>query len=135
MRHKAYRPARTAVCAALTAGLLATGAGCSGDADRGADGPRPAPSPRTTSPQELCTALITRWGQELLAAGDSGYGDYQSMGLSNAQYEILRDVLDAARAERRRNGPDAAGELMRRQSDERCTELYRDGVPTGGPWQ
>jgi hypothetical protein len=62
------------------------------------------------------------------------YGDYQSMGLSNGQYEILRDVVDAARVERKRNGPDSAGQLIDRQAHSRCTDRYRDGNPTGGPW-
>ncbi|MGW2564068.1 hypothetical protein ACWCXB_33585 [Streptomyces sp. NPDC001514] len=135
MRHKAYRPARAAVRAALAAGVLAAlGAGCSGGAAQPAGTPA-TPSPRTTSPQELCTTLITKWGHELLTDDAGGYGDYQSMGLSNAQYEILRETLDAARAEKRRNGPGSARTLIDRQADERCTERYRNGVPTGGPWQ
>ncbi|MFD7440316.1 hypothetical protein [Streptomyces sp. NPDC059909] len=133
MRHKAYRPARAAVRAALAAGVLTALAGCS-DGGAPAGGPA-APSPRTTSPQELCTTLIAKWGHKLLTDGDSGYGDYQSMGLSNAQYEILRETLDAARAEKQRNGPDSAGTLIDRQSGERCAERYRNGVPTAGPWQ
>ncbi|MGW1881883.1 hypothetical protein [Streptomyces sp. NPDC001970] len=136
MRHKAYRPARAAVGAALAAGVLVGAAACSaGGSDSGApDGRRTTPSPHTTSPQELCTALITKWGHELLD-DDSGYGDYQSIGLSNAQYEILRATLDAARAAKQRNGPASARELIDRQAEERCTERYRNGVPTGGPWQ
>ncbi|MFD9967874.1 hypothetical protein [Streptomyces sp. NPDC059017] len=113
--------------------LAAALAGC---ADPGAGTtPRPSPSPRTTAPAELCTRLVTQWAHRLLADGGSGYGDYQSMGLSNGQYGILRTVLDAGRAEERRNGPGTARELTRRLAQRGCTERYRDGVPTGGPWQ
>ncbi|MFE7777343.1 hypothetical protein ACFU5O_26310 [Streptomyces sp. NPDC057445] len=118
----------------LAAALTTTSAGCA-DPHPG-ETPRPAPSPRTTSPQDLCTRIVSRWGHQLLAGGDSGYGDYQSMGLSDAQYEILRDTLDAARAERKRhNGTAGAAKLINRQARERCAEHYRDGVPGDGPWQ
>ncbi|MDI9885457.1 hypothetical protein QMZ92_13890 [Streptomyces sp. HNM0645] len=113
--------------------LAAVLAGCAGPGAGTA--PRPSPSPRTTPPQELCTRLVTQWAHRLLADGGSGYGDYQSMGLSNGQYGILRTVLDAGRAEERRNGPDAARRLTHRLSERGCTERYRGGVPTGGPWQ
>jgi hypothetical protein len=56
------------------------------------------------------------------------------MGLSNRQYEILLDVVDAARAEQRRAGGRAAGELIDRTARERCAERYRNGSPTEGPW-
>ncbi|MET9560468.1 hypothetical protein [Streptomyces tauricus] len=56
------------------------------------------------------------------------------MGLSNRQYEILLDVVDAARAEKRREGAQAAGELIDRTARERCEERYRNGNPTEGPW-
>uniref|UniRef100_UPI0034DDE90C hypothetical protein n=1 Tax=Streptomyces flavofungini TaxID=68200 RepID=UPI0034DDE90C len=89
---------------------------------------------RTTSPAELCTAIITKWARQLYEARDPTYGDYQSMGLSNGQYMILRDILDAARAERA-HGSDAAGRaLITRRTRERCAERYRDGGPSGGPW-
>ncbi|MFG3306059.1 hypothetical protein [Streptomyces wuyuanensis] len=128
-RRLAPSVARAAVFAAALAAL----AGC---ADPGSGtGPRPSPSPRTTPPQELCTRLVTQWAHRLIADGGSGYGDYQSMGLSNGQYEILRTVLDAARAEARDNGPDAARELTERLAERSCTERYRGGVPTEGPWQ
>ncbi|MFD7233643.1 hypothetical protein [Streptomyces sp. NPDC059881] len=124
----------TLLRAVVAAAALAVGAAGCADHDAGT-APRPAPSPRTTSPQQLCTTLVTRWAQQLLADGGSGYGDYQSMGLSNGQYEILRAVLDAARTEEQRNGPAIAHQLIERQADRRCTERYREGVPTGGPWQ
>lgn len=66
---------------------------------------------------------------------DDSYGDYQSMGLSNAQYEILREVVDAARAEERRRGAQAANALIERRAGQECAQLYRTGSPAEGPWQ
>ncbi|MEV0259267.1 hypothetical protein AB0H82_34075 [Streptomyces sp. NPDC050732] len=133
MRH------RIPLCALALAALLAAGCGSSGG-----DGPdRPEgstasagsrPSSGTTSPAELCTAIITKWAQQIYDSGDTTYGDYQSMGLSNGQYMILRDILDAARAERRRESATAGRELIARQARERCAERHRDGGPSGGPW-
>ncbi|MFI1468590.1 hypothetical protein [Streptomyces wuyuanensis] len=134
-RRRCTLPHRLAPSVARTAVLAAALAALAGCADPGSGTAPPAPSPRTTPPEELCTRLVTHWAHRLLADGGSGYGDYQSMGLSNGQYEILRTVLDAARAEDRSNGPDAARELTDRLAERSCTERYRGGVPTGGPWQ
>ncbi|MEU2262227.1 hypothetical protein ABZ557_18580 [Streptomyces sp. NPDC019645] len=128
-RVRSARLRTLAPCVALAVVL----AGCAGAGPGTA--PRPSPSPRTTSPQELCTRLVTHWAHRLLADAGGGYGDYQSMGLSNGQYEILRTVLDAARAEERSNGSAFAEELIARQTGRSCTERYRGGGPTGGPWQ
>lgn len=110
-------------------------AGCAGPAP-GTAADRPSapssPSPRATPPAEVCARIITHWSREVLDGGT--YGDYQSMGLSDGQYGILRDVVDAARAERRRQGRSAADRLIVRQTRERCAERYREGGPTGGPW-
>ncbi|MFE0131554.1 hypothetical protein ACFWY6_08225 [Streptomyces sp. NPDC059037] len=125
MRHRKPR------CALAFAALLAaTGCGSSPSADA----PEPSPSPATTSPEDLCTALITKWGRQIYDSGEETYGDYQSMGLSNGQYMILRDTLDLARAERKRQGADAGRKLITREARERCEERYRNGEPSGGPW-
>ncbi|MEU9152969.1 hypothetical protein AB0D59_21035 [Streptomyces sp. NPDC048417] len=90
-------------------------------------------SPSATSDAALCAAIVAHWSREVLDSRT--YGDYQSMGLSNGQYEILRDVVDAARAVKRRQRAAAADQLIERRSRAACTERYRDGAPTGGPWQ
>lgn len=118
-----------ALPAALLAGLLATGCGASGSA--GASGTPPPAS--TTSPEELCTRIVAHWSREVLDS--TAYGDYQSMGLSNGQYEILRTVVDAARTAKKRQGADAADELIGREAAEGCARRYRSGGPTEGPWQ
>ncbi|GAA3131250.1 hypothetical protein ACFQ0X_32460 [Streptomyces rectiviolaceus] len=133
MRHR--KPLCALACTALlsTALLAATGCESSPSADD-ARSKAPQPSPSTTSPEDLCTSLITKWGRQIYDSGKETYGDYQSMGLSNGQYMILRDALDLARAERKRHGADAGRKLLTREARERCEERYRHGEPSGGPW-
>ncbi|MGW0707663.1 hypothetical protein ACWD4G_17175 [Streptomyces sp. NPDC002643] len=117
----------------LLAGALLTGCG----QPDGSAGTRatisPPASPSATPPEELCTKLVAHWSREVLY-GDT-YGDYQSMGLSNGQYDILREVVDAARAEERRQGPDAAERLIDTRAREGCAKWYRDGGPGDRPWR
>lgn len=117
---------------------LAAGCGDSGtegDATgtrAGGESPSPSPSPSATSPAQLCTRTIGYWSRRTLA--EDTYGDYQSMGLSDGQYEILRRVVDAARAERERADARAADPLIDRRARQLCEERHRNGEPTGGPW-
>ncbi|MFF5186294.1 hypothetical protein ACFY30_21390 [Streptomyces sp. NPDC000345] len=128
--HTAARAAARLLGLALLAGVSATA--CGDPAGHGT-ARSPSPSPATTAPEELCTRLVAHWSREALDGGT--YGDYQSMGLSNGQYEILRSVVDAARAEKKRHGADAADELIDRETRAGCTEWYRSGGPGEGPWQ
>ncbi|WP_093907113.1 hypothetical protein [Streptomyces sp. cf386] len=120
--------------ALLTAGLAAGCGGRSGARDGAGETRASAnsPSPSATPPARLCTRIIGYWSRRALT-GDT-YGDYQSMGLSDGQYEILRKVVDAARAERRHADASAADRLIDRRARELCEERYRNGEPTGGPW-
>ncbi|CAL9426831.1 hypothetical protein SUDANB15_01953 [Streptomyces sp. enrichment culture] len=125
--------------AALLAGPTATGCGAtgSGHADRapsaGADGGRTTtPSPRVTSDEDLCTKLVGHWSRKVLDGRT--YGDYQSMGLSGGQYDILREVVDSARAAERQGVTDV-GRLIDREAREGCVEWYRAGGPGEGPWR
>ncbi|MFF9042143.1 hypothetical protein ACF090_42535 [Streptomyces sp. NPDC014892] len=122
---------------ALLIGVLVTGCAGAEKAD-GAAGPSTAargggsPSPSATPPEELCAKLVSHWSLEVLD-GDT-YGDYQSMGLSNGQYDILREVVDEARAEKKRAGATAARRLIERRARTGCEEWYRSGGPGEGPW-
>ncbi|WP_327252180.1 hypothetical protein [Streptomyces sp. NBC_01244] len=127
-------PRRALAAAATTALLAAAPLGCAG----GDPGPPPATSSAPTAPQDVCTRLITHWAGVILDAGegrDAVALDYQSMGLSGGQNDILRAVLADARAERDAKGPAAARELTAREAERRCADRYRSGTPTGGPWQ
>lgn len=121
--------------ACVAAAALVTG--CDGGTT--ASAPPSSPSPRSpspsaaTTPEELCTRLVGHWAREVLDSDT--YGDYQSMGLSNGQYEILRRVVDSARAEKKHRGADAADESIDREAREGCVAWYRSGGPGEGPWQ
>ncbi|MFD8272700.1 hypothetical protein [Streptomyces flaveolus] len=107
---------------------VTTGTGI-GSGDTGSS--RPSPSP--ASGAELCVRVVAHWSREVLD-GDT-YGDYQSMGLSNRQYDILREVVDAARPVRREQGDRAADELIDHRTRARCAERYGDGGAGKGPWR
>lgn len=108
------------------AGATATGAATStATATTAASAPH-------TPPEDLCTRLVAHWSHEVL--DQNTYGDYQSMGLSNGQYDILIKVVDAARAEKKREGAAAADRLIDRQARSGCVRWYRDGGPGEGPW-
>ncbi|EST39503.1 hypothetical protein N566_01605 [Streptomycetaceae bacterium MP113-05] len=108
----------------------------------GADGspPRaeeiPASSERASStpkpPEELCVDLVAHWAERELS-GDSGYGDYQSRGLSDGQNNILLEVVAEAKAEREKRGKAAAARLIEREARQRCAEFHKDGGPTSAP--
>ncbi|MFD7690367.1 hypothetical protein [Streptomyces sp. NPDC059781] len=125
--------------AVLLAGSTVTGCGAtgSGPAGRaspaGTDGGRTtSPSPRVTSDEDLCTKLVGHWARQVL--NGRTYGDYQSMGLSGGQYDILREVVDSARAAERRGAADP-GRSIDREAREGCAEWYRAGGPGKGPWR
>ncbi|MEU1046281.1 hypothetical protein ABZ400_14105 [Streptomyces sp. NPDC005897] len=126
----------------LVATVVVVGCGNSGDGPGGSSGAArgasasspPSPSPRPLSGAELCVSAVGYWAREMLDGGEP-YGDYQSMGLSNRQYDILREVVDAARASERAQGAPAADELTDRQVRQACAERYRDGGLSVGPWQ
>lgn len=123
------------LAAVLLAGLPVTGCGSPGaDKDTGAPSvSAAAPSPRATSAEDVCVRLVTHWSREVL--GGTAYGDYQSMGLSNGQYEILRAAVAAARPVRERQGTEAAHRLMDRRVRAACAERHRGGGPGEGAWR
>ncbi|MEU5522136.1 hypothetical protein ABZ759_16095 [Streptomyces sp. NPDC047860] len=95
-----------------------TPAGC-GAADSGHSG-RAFPSAgagggSTGSPSPLC--VVGRWSREVL--DDRAYGDYQFMGLSGGEYDMLREMVHSARAAAKRQGAGDAREAAR---------------PNEGPW-
>lgn len=120
--------------------VLLTLGGCGGSGSTTARAPSTATAATTAAPtasptplEDLCTRLVAHWSREVL--DQNTYGDYQSMGLSNGQYDILIKVVDAARAEKKQQGAAAADRLIDRQARSGCVRWYRDGGPGEGPWQ
>ncbi|SNX57702.1 hypothetical protein SAMN06272735_2175 [Streptomyces sp. TLI_55] len=116
--------------------VLLTLGGCGGSgsaASAPATSTTSSTAPPSTPPEDLCTRLVAHWSREVL--DENTYGDYQSMGLSNGQYDILIKVVDAARAAKKKQGAAAADQLIDRQARSGCVRWYRDGGPGKGPWQ
>ncbi|WP_328298060.1 hypothetical protein OG389_09720 [Streptomyces sp. NBC_00435] len=132
-------PRRISAAAATKTALLAAALlGCSPGNPQDSAGPGPGTTPPPMPPEQVCTLLITQWAGRILDAGEGDDAvrlDYQSMGLSGGQNDILRAVVADARAEQRAKGPAAAHELTAREVGRRCAERYRSGAPTDGPWQ
>ncbi|MEU9334774.1 hypothetical protein AB0D49_16645 [Streptomyces sp. NPDC048290] len=112
--------------------LLALLTACAAPAAPAAPPASTTPEAPPTPPAALCARLVTHWAREVLDTGT--YGDYQSMGLSNGQYALLQDVVDAARPVLKRDGRAAAEQLIDREAGTRCAARYRDGTPTAEPW-
>lgn len=93
------------------------------------------PSPRTTSPVELCERLISHWARVVLDGGAGSQLDYQAMGLSGGQNDILRDVVAAGRSATATRGPAAARQVIDERTRHQCDERHRGGTPSGGPWR
>ncbi|WP_345630630.1 hypothetical protein [Streptomyces thinghirensis] len=133
-----FAPGLLTLTLTLPTAALAVGCGNS-DAESPGSGDTARPTASASaqgslSPEELCTSAVGYWAHEILA-GSTPYGDYQSMGLSNAQYDILREVVDAAQATKRDQGPRVAEKSIDRQVRDSCADRYRAGAPSDGPWQ
>lgn len=63
------------------------------------------------------------------------YGGHRTTGLSNGRHDILRDVVNTARATKEHQAAEAADELIGRQAREGCRERYRTGSPSSRAWQ
>ncbi|WP_432753474.1 hypothetical protein ACE1OA_26150 [Streptomyces sp. JL2001] len=103
---------RTGLRAALAAGLLAAVPACSAE---GAD-----PEPRTSTPADICTSLVSYWAKEALKGGKWAGLDWEQKGLSNEQLGIHDLVLAHARAAERTEGRDAALAGIDRETRRRC---------------
>ncbi|MFG3164525.1 hypothetical protein ACGFY8_32125 [Streptomyces sp. NPDC048232] len=125
--------ARRILLCALMAATAVTAVSCGNSGDQKA-GSGSSATTEPPSPTEACVGAVGHWARELMAGGEP-YGDYQSMGLSNRQYGILREVVAAARAAERDQGDRAAREPIDRRVREACEERYAGGGPSEGPWQ
>ncbi|MFG3321868.1 hypothetical protein ACGF3J_27810 [Streptomyces sp. NPDC048171] len=126
--------ARRLLLGALLAVTAVTTAACGDSGDQEAGSGTRSARTQPPSPVQACVGAVGYWARHWLAGGEP-YGDYQSMGLSNRQYGILREVVAAARVTQRDQGDRAARELIDRQVREACEERYAGGGPSKGPWR
>ncbi|MEW2449900.1 hypothetical protein AB0896_20430 [Streptomyces parvulus] len=126
--------ARRLLLSALPAVTAVTIAACGNSVGQVAGSGTGATTPKPPAPGEACVSGVGHWARALLD-GAEPYGDYQSMGLSNRQYDILREVVAAARDAAREQGTRRARELMARQVREACEKEYADGGPREGAWR
>jgi hypothetical protein len=95
--------------------------------------PAPAPAAPTTVPPDpitVCTNQLTYWaGEQLRGARDVGF-DYQHMGLTAAQADALRSLVERARAQ----GPSLPADWVAEQARAACTEIAAQPSRAGEPW-
>lgn len=104
--------------AALACGAALLLAACGGAPQRPAA--LPTTSSRLRTPAEACALQVGYWASELLdAKSDKGY-DYQEMGLTTADFQLVLDITKAAR----RLGPGTTHQqqlaFVNREAQRRC---------------
>ncbi|MGX1883936.1 hypothetical protein [Streptomyces sp. NPDC055287] len=116
MGTRPHAPARYTACALLAALAVA---GCS--ASRPAARPAtPSPTPHKTSPEEICTELVSYWAEETLKGSKWSGLDWEQKGLSNEQYTLHEEIVAAGRAEAKRRGRAAGLRLIDRLAKQEC---------------
>lgn len=78
--------------------------------------------PRSPSPVQVCTSLVSYWAKETLMGTKWSGLDWEQKGLSNDQYAIHEDAVAAGRTEERTAGRDKALELIDRFVAQRCAD-------------
>lgn len=97
----------------------------------------PAPSPTATrvDPVEECASSVAYWVRYLVTPGSDMGLDYQEMGLSGGENDIVQVLLPAAGSTAKRQGPPAAQAYALQQARPRCRSyLARLGAsPSSAP--
>ena len=117
----------------LGIGLVLLTTACAGTAtesDQAAVRDTPSPTRSSPSAAEVCTNQVRYWSRTLLTEGAYQGGDYQHMGLSDAQNEVLRGVMAEAAPMAAAQGVDVAVAFATEQAGPRCEAAYADGGPT-----
>jgi hypothetical protein len=116
--------------AALACGGMLLLAACGGSPDHQAAGA--TTTSRLRTPAETCALQVGYWANELLKPNhDKGY-DYQEMGLTTADFQLVLDITKAAK----RLGPNATHEqqlaFVNREAQRRCANKAPTCTTTGG---
>jgi hypothetical protein len=104
--------------AALACGAMLLLAACGGGAERPAA--EAATSSRLRTPAEACALQVGYWAGELLKPNhDKGY-DYQEMGLTTADYQIVLDITRDAKRLQRTASHEETLAFVAREAQRRC---------------
>ena len=115
--------------AALAAAALLLAA-CGGAPDRPAA--EPTTGSRQRSPAETCALQVGYWATELVKADtDRGY-DYQEMGLTEPDYQLVLAITREARQLRRHATEAQTLAFVARESGRRCAGRKPTTCTTGG---
>lgn len=118
MGTRPHAPAGYATCAVLLLAALAV-AGCS-DSPSATRPATPAPAPQMTSPEDICTKLVSYWAKETLKGSKWSGLDWEQKGLSNEQYALHEEIVAAGQAEAKQQGRDAGLKLIDRLAEQKC---------------
>ena len=78
----------------------------------------------------MCTTQVLYWSRTVLTEGPYKGGDYQHVGLSATQNEVLRAVLSLVAPIAAADGVEAAMVMAEQEAPVRCAGAYASGTPT-----
>ena len=105
--------------AALACGVLLLAA-CGGTPDRPPAQATTSSRPRTAA--EICARQVGYWAAEALKPGTTMYGDYQTMGLTGTNYELVLDISKEAKRLRKTATQDQTLAFIAEEAKRRCAK-------------
>jgi hypothetical protein len=104
--------------AALVCGGVLLLAACGGAPERSAAGATTSSRLRTAA--ETCAVQVGYWAGEVIKPGYQEYGDYQKMGLTAANYQIVLDIAKQAKQLRKTATAEQTLAFINREATRRC---------------
>jgi hypothetical protein len=107
--------------AALACGGALLLAACGGAPDRPAA--EPTTSSRLRTAAETCAVQVGYWAGEAIKPGYQEYGDYQTMGLTAATYQLVLDIAKEAKQVRKTATREQTLAFITREATRRCAAV------------
>jgi hypothetical protein len=104
--------------AALACGGVLLLAACGGAPERSAAGATTSSRLRTAA--ETCAVQVGYWAGEVIKPGYQEYGDYQKMGLTAANYQIVLAIAKEAKQLRKTATAEQTLAFINREATRRC---------------
>jgi hypothetical protein len=108
---------RGARAAALACGVLLLAA-CGGTPDR--PSAQATTSSRLRTAAETCAVQVGYWAGEVIKPGYQEYGDYQKMGLTAGNYQLVLDIAKEAKQLRKTATAEQTLAFITREATRRC---------------